>query len=70
MMRGFFIDGHASLTLIPLSLLYRLVNIPYNRSLFLLLITFCCSWLRLVPLCYELLYILGFDLYTVYYDSR
>jgi hypothetical protein len=58
-------DGHDSYTLTSLSLLYRFVNVLYVRTLFLLLNTFCHAWSRLVTLCHELLYILGFDLYTV-----
>jgi hypothetical protein len=57
-------DGHDPLTLTSLSL-YRFVNVLYLRSLFLLLSTFCQASSRLVRLCHELLYILGFDLYTV-----
>jgi hypothetical protein len=34
-------------------------------TLFLLQNTFCHAWSRLVTLCHELLYNLGFDLYTV-----
>jgi hypothetical protein len=58
-------DGHASLTLSSLSLLYRFFNVLYIWILFLLLNTFCYAWSRLVTLCHELLFILGFDLYTV-----
>jgi hypothetical protein len=64
-LRGFVIDGHAPLTLTSLSLLYRLVNVLDLRTLFLLLNTFCHAWSRLVTLCHELLYVHGFDLYTV-----
>jgi hypothetical protein len=64
MMRGLVIDRHTSLSFTSLSLLYRFVNVLYIKSLYLLLNTFCCAWLRLVPLSYELLYILGFDMYT------
>jgi len=64
-LRCLVIDGHASLSLTPLSLFYRLVNVLYIWTLFLLLNTFCHACSRLVTLCQELLYILGFDLYTV-----
>jgi hypothetical protein len=64
-MLGLIMDGHASLTLTSLSLLYRLVYVLYIWTLFSLLNTFCHAWSRLVPLCHELLYILNFDLYTV-----
>jgi hypothetical protein len=37
MLRDFVIDGHASLSLTTLSLLYRFINILYIRTLFLLL---------------------------------
>jgi hypothetical protein len=37
MLRVFVIDGHASLYLTTLSLLYRFVNVLYIRTLFLLL---------------------------------
>jgi hypothetical protein len=65
MMLGLVMDSHTSLTLISLSLIYRLVTVLYLWSLFLLLNTFCHAWSRLVTLCQELLYILGFDMYTV-----
>jgi hypothetical protein len=58
-------DGHASLTLISLSLLYRFANVLYIWTLLLLLNTYCYAWSLLVTLCHELLYILGFELYTV-----
>jgi hypothetical protein len=58
-------DGHDSLTLTSLSLLYRYDNVLYMRSLFLLLNMLHHAWTRLVTVCLELLYILGFDLYTV-----
>jgi len=64
-LRCLVMDGHASLSLTSLSLLYRFVNVLYIWTLFLLLNTFCHEWSRLVTLCHELLYILGFDLYTV-----
>jgi hypothetical protein len=40
MLRGMVIDGHDSLNLTPLSLVYRFVNILYIWSIFLLLNTF------------------------------
>jgi hypothetical protein len=40
MLRGMVIDGHASLNLTSLSLVYRFVNVLYIWSLFLLLNTF------------------------------
>jgi hypothetical protein len=58
-------EGHDSLTLTSLSLLYRYDNVLYMRSLFLLLNTFCHAWSRLVTLCQQLLFTLGSDLYTV-----
>jgi hypothetical protein len=64
-MLGLIMDGHDSLTVTSLSLLLRYVNDLYMWTLFLLLNTFCYSWSRIVTLCHELLYILGFDLYTV-----
>jgi hypothetical protein len=64
-MRVLVMDGHASLSMSSLSLLYRIVNVLYIWTLFLLLNTFCHEWSRLETLCQELLYILGFDLYTV-----
>jgi hypothetical protein len=57
-------DGHDPLTSTSLSL-YRFVNVLYIWTLFLLLNTYCHVWSRLVTICHELLYILGFDLYTV-----
>jgi hypothetical protein len=65
MLRGLVIDCHASLTLTSLSLLYRLVNVLYMWTLFLLLNTFFHAWSRLVRLFRDIIYILGFDLYTV-----
>jgi predicted tellurium resistance membrane protein TerC len=65
MMRGLIMDGHNSLYLTTLSLLYRLVNILYIRTLFFLLNTFRHEWPGLVTLCNELHYITCFDLYTV-----
>jgi hypothetical protein len=65
MLCGLFLEGHDSLSLTSLSLLYRYDNVFYMRSLFLLLNTIYHAWSRLVKLCHELLYILGFDLYTV-----
>jgi hypothetical protein len=57
-------DVHASLTFTSLSLEYRFVNVLYIWRLFLLLNTFCDAWSRLVTLCHEFHYILGFDLYA------
>jgi len=57
-LRCLVMDGHASLSLTSLSLLYRFVNVLYLRTLFLLLNTFCHGLSRI-------LYIVGFDLYTV-----
>jgi hypothetical protein len=65
MMLGWIMDSDASLTLTSLSLLYRFVNVPYMWTLFLLLNTCCQARSRLVSLCHELLYILGFELYTL-----
>jgi hypothetical protein len=65
MLRGLVIDGHAPLTLTSLSLLYHFVNVLYMWNLYLLQNTFCHALSHLVMLCHELLYILGFDLYTV-----
>jgi len=65
MMLGFFMDVHTYLPLTSLSLLHRLVNVLYLWTLFLLLNTFCHDCSRLVTLCHELLYFIGFDLYTV-----
>jgi hypothetical protein len=65
MLRGLFMDVHASLTLTSLSLIYRFDNVLYIWTLFLLFKPFCHAWSRLVTLCHELLYIPGFDLYTV-----
>jgi hypothetical protein len=64
-MLGLVMDVHTWLTLTTLSLLHRLVNVLYIWTLFLLLNTFCHAYSRLVTLCHELLYILGFDLYTL-----
>jgi hypothetical protein len=58
-------DGHDSLTLTSLPLLYPYVNVLYMPTLFLLLKAFCHALSRLIALCHELLYILGLDLYTV-----
>jgi hypothetical protein len=58
-------DGHDSLTLTSVSLLFLYDNVLYMRSLFLLLNTFYSAWSRLVTFCHELLYILGFFLNTV-----
>jgi hypothetical protein len=65
MLRGFVIDDHASITLTSLSLFHRFVYVLYIRTLFLLLNASCCACLRQVTLLYELLYILGFEMYTV-----
>jgi hypothetical protein len=65
MLRELFMDGHDSYTLTSLSLLYRFVYILHVRTLFLVLNTFIHAWYRLYTLCQDLLYILGFDLYTV-----
>jgi hypothetical protein len=51
MLRGLIMDGHNSLNLTSLSLLYRFVNILYIWTLFLLLITFWHEWSGLVTLC-------------------
>jgi hypothetical protein len=64
-LRCLVMDGHASLSLTSLSLLYRFVNVLYIWTLFLLLNTSCYEWSRIITLCHELLYILGFDLYSV-----
>jgi hypothetical protein len=56
-------DGHDTLTLTSLTLLYRYDTVLYMRSQFLMLNTFCHAWSRLVMLCFELHYIVGFDLY-------
>jgi hypothetical protein len=58
-------DGHNTLRLTSLSLLYRFVNLLYIRTLFLLLKTFWHEWSRLVTPWNDLLYIINFDLYTV-----
>jgi hypothetical protein len=47
---GLDMDGHDSLTLTSLSLLYRFVNVLYVRTLFLLLNTFCHAWYHLFTL--------------------
>jgi hypothetical protein len=65
MWRGLIMDGHATLTLTSLSLLYRFVNGLFIWALFLLRNTFLHAWSRLVMLCLELHYILSFDLYNV-----
>jgi hypothetical protein len=56
---------YASLRVTSLSLLYRIVNVVYIWTLFSMLNPFCHEWSRLVTLCHELLYFLGFDLCTV-----
>jgi hypothetical protein len=65
MLRDSVMDGHDSLTLTSLSLLYRFVNVLYIWSQFLMLNSFYHVWSRLVTLCHELHYILGSYLYTV-----
>jgi hypothetical protein len=65
MLCGFYMDDHDSITLTSLSLLYRFVDLLYVLTLILLLNTSCHVWSHLVTNCHELLYILGFDLYTV-----
>jgi hypothetical protein len=54
-----------SINIISQLLLYLFVNILQIRSLLLLLNTFWQETSRLVTLCYDLLYINNFDLYTV-----
>jgi hypothetical protein len=65
MLGGLDMDCHDLSTLNCLSLLYRFDNVLYVQTLFLLQKTFCHAWSHLVTLSQELLYILGFDLYTV-----
>jgi hypothetical protein len=65
MLRVLIMDGHNSLRLTSLSLLYRLVNLIYIWNLFLLLKKFWHEWSRLVTHWYKLLYIISFDMYTV-----
>jgi hypothetical protein len=65
MSRDSVMDSHDSLTLTSLSLLYRFVNVLYIWSQFLLLNTICHIWSRLVTLCHELPYILGFDMFSL-----
>jgi hypothetical protein len=65
MVRGFLMDGHSSLGLTSLSLLYRFVNVLHIWNLFFLLYTFWHEWSKLVTLCNELLHNINFDLYTV-----
>jgi hypothetical protein len=64
MLCGLVMDGYDSITLTSLSLIYRLVNVLYVRTLIFLLNASCHEWSHLVTHCPELLYILGFDLYT------
>jgi hypothetical protein len=64
-MLGLFTDVQTKFTLNSLKILYVLVNVLYIWPLFLLLNMFFHACSRLVTLCQELLYILGFDLYTV-----
>jgi hypothetical protein len=65
MLPGFVVDVYNSLSLTSLSLLYIFVNVLYKQSLFLLQNPFSKEWLRLVKLCYELLYIISFVLYAI-----
>jgi hypothetical protein len=58
-------DGHDSLTLSSLSLLYLFFNVVYVRTLILLMNTFCHAWSRLDTVRHEIHYIIVFDLYTV-----
>jgi hypothetical protein len=58
-------DDQDSINVTSQSLLYRLVNVLYERTLILLLNAFCHAWSHLDTYCHELLYIIGFDLYTV-----
>jgi hypothetical protein len=51
MVRGYHMDGHNSLWLISLSLLYLYFNVVYMWTLFLLLYTFWKEWWGLVTLC-------------------
>jgi hypothetical protein len=63
-LRGLVMDGHNSLSLTSLSLLYRFANVHHIWTLFLLLHTFCKEWSRIETLFYEILYIISFDLNT------
>jgi hypothetical protein len=65
MLRLLVMDGHNSLSLTTLSLLYSYANVLHIWILFLLLNSFWHEWSRLVTICLELLYIISFDLYTV-----
>jgi hypothetical protein len=65
MLLGLDMEGHDSLTLTSLSLLLRYINVLCMWTLFLLLNTFCHTWSRLVTLCHELLYTLGFEMNTL-----
>jgi hypothetical protein len=65
MLRGLFMDDYASITWTSLSLVYRFVDVLYMWTLFLLLNTYCHARSRLVTLCHESLYILGFEFYTL-----
>jgi hypothetical protein len=60
-----FMDGRDWLTLASRSLLYRYVNVLYMRTVFLVLQIFCHAWSPVVTLSHELIYILGYDMYTV-----
>jgi hypothetical protein len=65
MLRGLVMDGHNSLRLTSLSLLYRFANVLHIWTLYLLLNTFCPEWNDVVPPRNELLNIFSFDLFTV-----
>jgi hypothetical protein len=58
-------DGHNSLNLTSLTLLYRFVIILYIWTIFLLLNTFWHERTCLVTHCNDLHYIISFDLHTV-----
>jgi hypothetical protein len=64
-LRCLFMDGHSSISLTSLSLIFRFVNVLYIWNLFLLLNTFCHEWSRVITFSHELLYFLGLDLHTV-----
>jgi hypothetical protein len=66
MLRRLVVDGHNSLSLTSMSLLYRFANVLHIWTLFLLLNTFSLEWSGLVTLCNELLYITSFELCTVF----
>jgi hypothetical protein len=65
MLGVYFMEGHNSLRLTSLSLLYRFVYVLYIWTILLLQYTFWQKWSRLETLYNELLYIINFDLYTV-----